>query len=55
MFHVVQISKPGLSLKNHVTLWILRGVKENYYDNIKSEGLNGYIIDPWKGQSKLAI
>lgn len=38
VFYVMQISKPCLSLKISVTLWILNRVKRENYYSIKSKG-----------------
>ena len=42
-FNVVQPSKPNLSLKLPVTLWILNGLKREHYGSLKSYNQDGVI------------
>ena len=43
IFNVVQPSKPNLSLKLPVTLWILNGLKREHYGSLKSYYQDGVI------------
>ena len=43
IFNVVQPSKPNLSLKLPVTLWIVNEVKREYYVSLKSYNQDGVI------------
>ena len=43
IFNIVQPSKPNLSLKLPVTLWILNGLKREHYGSLKSYNQDGVI------------